>query len=207
VAASQEIYSALKKAGEKLPVVVSMGGVAASGGYYVAVAADTIVANPGTTTGSIGVIATLAQVFRLMDKIGIDHEVIKSGKFKDSGSALRKMTPEDRQYLQGWIDDAYQQFVETVAEERNMPLSKVKKIADGRVFTGRQALELGLIDKLGDFQDAIDLAGKMGGIKGKPEILEKKKRRLTLFDLLFGDVNEFLTKLTSKHIEFQYIMP
>ena len=207
VAASQEIYEAIKRAAEKVPVVVSMAGVAASGGYYSAIAADSIFANPGTTTGSIGVIASISQFYRLLDKIGIDNEVIKSGKFKDSGSATRKMTADERAYLQGWIDDAYEQFVETVAEERNLSVAEVKKVADGRVFTGRQALELGLIDRIGDLHDAVMTAGGMAGISGEPTVLEKKKKKLTLLDILLGDVEESASQLLGDNLEIQYIMP
>lgn len=207
VAASQEIYEAIKRATEDVPVVVSMAGVAASGGYYSAIAADSIFANPGTTTGSIGVIASISQFYRLLDKIGIDNEVIKSGKFKDTGSSARKMTSDERAYLQGWIDDAYEQFVEAVAEERNLPLEEVKKVADGRVFTGRQALELGLIDRIGDLHDAIMTAGEMAGIKGVPVVLEKKKKKLTLLDILLGDVEETAKQLLNENVELQYLMP
>jgi protease-4 len=207
VGSSQEMYTALKRAKEELPVVVSMADVAASGGYYLAIAADSIIANPGTTTGSIGVIAQLPQFYRLMDKIGIDQEVIKSGKFKDTGNPYREMTKAERDYLQGWVDDTYEQFVEAVAEERGFSVSEVKEMADGRVYTGRQALDLGLIDKIGDFQDAVDIAGAMGGIKGKPQILERKKKKLTLFDILFGDIEETLSRLAGDHLELQYIMP
>lgn len=207
VAASQEMYAELKKAAEKIPVVVSMGSVAASGGYYLALAADTIIANPGTTTGSIGVIAGITLIHRLAEKIGIDYEVIKSGKFKDTGNWFRKMTPEERKYLQEYVDDTYEQFIEVVSAEREMPLDEVRKIADGRVFTGRQALELGLVDILGDYQDAITLAGKLGGIKGKPSLLEKKKRKLTLLDVIFGDFEETLHRLEPSRTAVRYQMP
>jgi protease-4 len=207
VAASQEIYSTLKRAREKLPIVVSMGNIAASGGYYAAIGADSIIANPGTTTGSIGVITGVTMLYRLTEKIGMDMEMIKSGKYKDTGNPFRQMTPEDRKYLQGWVDDTYEQFVQAVAEERHLSLEAVKKIADGRVFTGRQALALGLIDKLGDFQDAVNLAGKMGGIKGKPEILEKRKKKITLYDILFGDWEEMFFRLSKGHLSAKYILP
>ena len=207
VAASQEIYSALKRAAEIVPLVASMGSVAASGGYYAAIAADSIIANPGTTTGSIGVLAQLPQFYRLMEKIGVSQEVIKSGKFKDTGNPYRQMTSAEKEYLQEWVDDTYEQFIEAVSEERGMELKEVRKLADGRVFTGRQALKLGLIDRIGDFRDAILLAGEMGGIKGEPVILEKKKRKITLFDLLFGDLEENLQRLTEDHLQLMYIMP
>jgi len=206
VAASQELYAELKKAREELPVVVSMGNVAASGGYYAAIAADTIFANPGTTTGSIGVIAGITLFHRLTDKIGLDFEVLKSGDFKDTGNPFREMTEAERGYLQGWINDVYEQFIEAVAEERGLTLEEVKKVADGRVFTGRQAKELGLVDLLGDLQDAIALAGELGGIRGKPDILEKKKRKLTLFDILFGDFEEVVHRFSGNKVEVKYLM-
>lgn len=207
VAASQELYSAIKRAREEIPIVVSIGNVAASGGYYAAIGADTIVANPGSTTGSIGVIAQLTIFHELMDKIGIKQETIKSGRFKDTGTPYRDMTSPERDYLQGWVDDTYEQFIEAVAEERGLPLEEVRKSADGRVFTGRQALELGLIDVLGDFDDAVMIAGELGGIEGKPDILERKKRKITLLDILFGDFESIVSRFSSRSTEIKYIMP
>ena len=196
VAASQEIYDAVRKIRESgKPIVVSMGSVAASGGYYVACGADSILANPGTTTGSIGVILEIPNVEGLMKKLGVKFQVIKSGKFKDTGSPYREMTPEERRYLQSYIDNAFQQFVSVVAENRHITRSKVLSFADGRIFTGKQALALGLVDKLGDYQDAIDLAWKMAGLKGKPKVYRVPKRKITLLDLLFGDVSGVLQKL------------
>ena len=206
VGASQEIYEELKKASMQIPVIASMGNAAASGGYYIAIGADTIIANPGTTTGSIGVIAGLTMFHRLADKIGLDFEVIKSGDFKDTGNPFREMTPAERKYLQGVIDDTYMQFVEAVAEERDLTLEQVKEVADGRIFTGRQAYELGLVDMLGTFEDAVALAGELSGIKGKPEIMEKKKRKLTLFDILFGDFESAFYRLLGNGIEVKYLM-
>ena len=152
VAASQEVYQKLAYLRDELeiPIVVSMGNAAASGGYYIALGADTIIANPGTITGSIGVIIVLPEYHELFEKIGIGYKVIKSGKFKDSGSPYREMTAEEREYLQSFIDDGYDQFVEAVAAERGMPIDEVRVLADGRVFTGRQAKENGLIDLLGN---------------------------------------------------------
>ncbi|MCX6639577.1 MAG: signal peptide peptidase SppA [bacterium] len=193
VAAAQEIYSKLVylRDEKKIPIVASMGSVAASGGYYIAVGADTIIANPGTITGSIGVIADLFNYSKLAEKIGLQLDVIKSGKFKDTGNPYRQITGEEREYLQGLIDDSYHQFVETVARERNMKVEDVELLADGRVYTGRQAKESGLIDLLGGYDDAVKLAAGLGGIKGKPRVVElKKDKKLTLYDLLFGDLQE-----------------
>ncbi len=176
VASSQELYTAIKRASESKPVIASLGGVATSGGYYAAVGADTIVANPGTTTGSIGVIMELTQFYELMDKIGVDAEIIKSGEYKDTGWPFRDITPKERKYLQAYIDDAFDQFINTIALEREMDLSEVKKIADGRVFTGRQAHELKLVDVLGDQYQAIRIAGEISGLGPEPEILKPPKK-------------------------------
>ncbi|HID96395.1 MAG TPA: signal peptide peptidase SppA [Candidatus Latescibacteria bacterium] len=188
VAACQEIYEEvrrLRRSGMK--IVASMGNIATSGGYYVAVAADTIVANPGTVTGSIGVIAQLANTEGLLRKLGIRFETVKSGRYKDIGSPFKKMTTEERQLLQGVIDDAYDQFVDAVVSERGLSREDVLKVADGRIFTGRQALTYGLVDLLGGYQDAIDLAGEMAGIGKDPPVI-KEKERPNLFELLFGSI-------------------
>ena len=197
VAASQEIYEHVKRVrdGGK-PVIASLGSVAASGGYYVALGADSIMANPGTTTGSIGVIAEIPNLRRLMDKIGISFTIIKSGKFKDTGSPYRDISAEEHQYLQQWIDNGYEQFVAAVANERHMDVKSVKKLADGRVYSGEQAFQHGLIDTLGTFQDAIDLAAQVAGISGEPRIIRERQEKLTIFDLLGSDLkksfNEYL---------------
>jgi len=203
VAASQEIYQAVKKVRAKgKRVIASMGSVAASGGYYVACGADTIMANPATTTGSIGVIAEIPNVTGLLNKIGIKFEVIKSGRFKDTGSPYRNMTAADRRYLQSAIDDFFDQFVNVVVQERKLPRKKVLKLADGRVFTGRQAKENGLVDLLGDFDDAINLAAKMGGIHGKPKIVKLYRRRVTLLDLLFQQAEGILRGLSGTMLRY-----
>lgn len=199
VAASQEIYEAVRRVrrGGKF-VIASMASVAASGGYYIACAADTIMANPGTTTGSIGVIAEMLDASDLLRKIGIQFNIIKSGPYKDSGTPFRKMNEDDRRYLQSYVNDAYQQFVAVVAQERNKPLNEVLGYADGRVFTGQQAKDLGLIDLLGTYTDAVDLAATVVGIEGKPHLVtERRRRRITLFDLLFGDLEEHVMRLQS----------
>ncbi len=177
VVASQEIYNAVKNAKrEGKKIVASMGTVAASGGYYVAAAADKIVANPGTLTGSIGVKMEFASVEKLLEKIGVKGMVVKAGEYKDIGSPFRDMTDHEKQLLQDVIDDVHSQFIEAVSEGRGLPAAEVKAIADGRIFTGRQALTLKLVDKLGDLSDSIQLAGTLAGIKGKPKIIEKKKK-------------------------------
>lgn len=177
VVPSQEIYNAVKyvkREGKK--VVVSMGSVAASGGYYVAAAADKIVANPGTLTGSIGVKMEFANLEKLLEKIGVQGMVVKSGEYKDIGSPFRTMTEQEKKLLQGVIDDVHSQFIKAVAEGRNLPEADVRAIADGRIFTGQQALSLKLVDKMGDLTDSIQIAGELAGIKGKPKVIEKKKK-------------------------------
>lgn len=173
VAASQEIgeeVEKLKKSGKK--VVISMGDVAASGGYWIAAKGDRIVANPGTVTGSIGVIMESMNMAELYDKIGIDDQTIKSGAHKDMGSTARPLTQEEKAILQAMVDDMYQQFVDVVAKGRKIEREKVLGMADGRVFTGRQAKELGLVDELGNYYDAIRVTAKLAGIKGEPEVIE-----------------------------------
>jgi len=191
VAASQEIYEALRKTREAgKPVVASMSSVAASGGYYVALAADTIVANPGTTTGSIDVIMSFFDFSELLQKIGLRSNTIKSGRFKDAGTYLRPMTERERAYIQRFVDDAFSQFVDVVAKERGMEHQQVLKLADGRVFTGQQAYENGLVDRLGSYEDAVEMAATMAGITGKPDVIKPEKRKISIFDLLFNDVQE-----------------
>ncbi len=191
VAPSQEMYEAiktLKKAGKH--VIVSMSSVAASGGYYLSVAADTIIANPGTITGSIGVIMQLPVVKKLADKIGIGMETIKSGKMKDVGNMYREMQPEERAYLQSSIDDTYDQFVSAVATGRKMTEAQVRELADGRIYTGRQAKANGLIDLIGTYDDAIKLAARLGSINGEPRLVKAKPAKTGLLALLVGDEDE-----------------
>lgn len=190
VAASQEIYEAVQKV-RKLdkPVVASLAGVAASGGYYVACAADTIVSNPGTLTGSIGVIMSFPNTEELFRKVGIKLEVIKTGQFKDVGSIWRPMTDEERELLQGVLTNVYDQFVDAIAEGRGMSRDRILPYADGRVFSGDQAQEYGFVDVLGDLDDAIDIAGELGGIGGKPSVVRKERRRVSLLDFLDEKMN------------------
>ncbi len=177
VVVSQEIYNAVKYAKrEGKKIVVSMGTVAASGGYYVAAAADKIVANPGTLTGSLGVKMEFTNIEKLLDKIGVKGQVVKAGEYKDIGSPYRDMTAPEKKLLQDVIDDVHSQFIEAIVEGRNLPVADVKAIADGRIFTGRQALALKLVDQLGDLADSIRVAGDLAGIKGKPQVIEKRKK-------------------------------
>lgn len=194
VAPSQEIYQAVRELRKKKKVVVSMGSVAASGGYLIAVAADRIVANPGTITGSISAVMHYANVEELLKKVGVRSSVIKSGKFKDIGSPVREMTAEERSLIQGIVDDIYDQFVRTVSENRKIPLSKIVQLADGRVFTGRQAKELGLIDDLGGLQDAVLLAGRLSGMKEKPEIVHGMKKKTTLWRYLMENMTSAVSE-------------
>lgn len=185
---SQEIFDIVKKTrASGKPVIVSMGSVAASGGYYVACPADTIVANPGTITGSIGVIIQYPNVDKLLDKVGVKFTTIKSGEFKDAMSPFRDMTKPEETYLQNFVMNAYGQFVLAVATERNLDTAYVRQYADGRVYTGEQALELKLVDVLGTYEDAISIAARKAGIVGAPEVIKEKKYKPSFFDLLFDD--------------------
>jgi protease-4 len=192
VAPSQEIYEEVRKAATKKKIVVSMGSVAASGGYYIASPATRIVANPGTLTGSIGVIMEIPNFAGLMNKLGIKSEVVKSGRHKDIASVFRGIKKEDREILQNVLDNVHDQFILAVAEGRKMLLEDVRKIADGRIFTGEQALKVGLIDEIGNLEDAVKLAGKLSGIKGEPEVISKKER-FSFTDLLKGSMPKELT--------------
>ena len=206
IGASQEIYEEVKKIRESGKIIVaSMGNVAASGGYYVACGADKIVANPGTITGSIGVIAEFFNISELVDKFGLKFEIVKSGKFKDSGSPYRTLTTEERKYFQELIDDSFQQFVEVVHKERGIDKEKLLKIADGRIFTGQQAKELNLVDELGSYEDAISLTIKMAGISENAKIIREKRKIFNIFDILFGDIEETIFRLRYNMI-FGYLI-
>jgi protease-4 len=185
VGASREIYDeVLRIRDEGKPVVVSMGPLAASGGYYIACAADSILAGPSTITGSIGVIAVFGSVKRALDKLGLDFEIIATGPFKASGSEFKTMTAEEREYLQGLLDDLYHQFVDVVAEGRGMSRDAVLAIADGRAFSGRQALELGLVDRFGTLEDAADAAALLAGLPTPARTVERRDRRFSIRDLI-----------------------
>lgn len=192
VGASQEIYAEVLKTRALKPVVASMGGVAASGGYYIAAAADGIVANPGTVTGSIGVIMGYTNFRELIDRIGLTPVVIKSGDFKDMGSPTREMTNQEKALLQGVIDDMHQQFVVAIAEGREMSMDKVAALADGRIFSGKQAQAEGLIDRLGNFEDAVAWAGELGGIGGKVTTVYEEEDKFKLLRYVMRFVHQFL---------------
>ncbi|MCZ6776711.1 MAG: signal peptide peptidase SppA [Ignavibacteria bacterium] len=193
--ASQEMYEEVKKTRDSgKPVVVSMGSLAASGGYYVACGSSRLVANPGTLTGSIGVISEFLQLHEVLDKIGIDVKTIKSGKMKDAGSQTRKMTVEDQKYFQSLLDDVHDQFIEVVETERKLNHEDALALADGRVFTGKQALQYGLVDTLGTFEDAIIIAAELAGIDGEPAIVRERERRLW-WESIFGDITKSVKEM------------
>lgn len=215
----KEIYK-IKNKGKK--IVSSMGSIAASGGYYVACATDRIFANPGTLTGSIGVIMEIPNIEELLRKIGVRIDVVKSGEHKDIGSLSRRLTPEEQRLLQDVIDDVFDQFIEAIVEGRNNILIeklslekkieknmvrpediklKIKSIADGRIFSGRQAKEFGLIDELGNFEDTLDWIAKASRISGKPVLVEEKKK-LSLFDIIFGEKADSIFQLINGTVPF-----
>lgn len=201
VGPSQEIYNAVARirAEGRKPVIASLGSVAASGGYYIASAANTIFANPGTLTGSIGVIMAFSNIQDLIGKIGIRPEVIKSGAFKDAGSPVRPISTEERKLLQNLVDDVHQQFVDDVAKGRNLPTQDVQHLADGRVYTGRQAFELKMVDHMGGLQDAIDLLATEAGIPGAPQIVQEEEKVPFMDWLLQSTIRKNLTETLSPH--------
>lgn len=195
VGASQEIYSEIKKLQkEGIKVVVSLGDVAASGGLYIAVAGDKIVSNPGTVTGSIGVIIKSSVIKDLYKKIGIEHQVVKSGPYKDILSQTKFFTEEEKQILQELIDNTYDQFITSISENRNIDKEEVKKFADGRIFTGEQAKEYGLVDKIGSQSDAVDFAAELAEIKGEPVVIEVSPKKSILQKLTGTSMSEIMEK-------------
>ena len=213
VVASHEIHQQMLAMTK--PVIVSMGELAASGGYYVSAPAKEIWANPATLTGSIGVISQFINVGDLLKQYGVTITTVKSGAFKDEGSPFRPMTDEEVAVWQAIIDEAYQGFVQVVADGRKLPVDRAKKLADGRVYTGQQALGLGLVDKLGNLPDATKRAAELGGIQGEPRIVEYKEP-LNLFGSLFNlsrptdPVGEVMTLLDRGHgpaLQYLYVGP
>ncbi len=211
VAPTQEIFTAVRRLREaKKPVVASLGSVAASGGYYVAVSADRIFASPGTLTGSIGVVMQLANVEGLLKKVGVEYVVVKAGAYKDVGNFARAMTPEERRILQSLLDDVYDQFISAVAEGRGLEPQAVRAFAEGRIYSGRQAHGLKMVDDLGGLEDAIEAAAKMAGLPPKPKVLYPR-RRFSLRELLrnewgLGPVSRMLPAMQTLGTPL-YLMP
>ena len=211
VAPTQEIFTAVRRLREaKKPVVASLGSVAASGGYYVAVSADRIFASPGTLTGSIGVVMQLANLEGLLKKVGVEYVVVKAGAYKDVGNFARAMTPEERRILQSLLDDVYDQFISAVAEGRGLDPQAVRAFAEGRIYSGRQAHGLKMVDDLGGLEDAIEAAAKMAGLPPKPKVLYPR-RRFSLRELLrnelgLGPVSRILPSLETLRTPL-YLMP
>jgi protease IV len=201
VGASQEIYQEVKKTTKTKKVIVSMGSTAASGGYYIACAGDKIVANPGTITGSIGVIMEFFRVDELTKKIGINMEVIKSGEFKDMGSSFRPLTDREKDLMNGVVQNIQEQFINAVAEGRKLQVEEVREKADGRIFSGETAMKYKLVDQLGNFQDAVDLAARMSGIEGEPTLIYPKEKTLKLWDILFQSASKAVLKTLSDKIK------
>ncbi len=207
VAPSQEIYREVSKAVEKKTVVASMGSVAASGGYYVAAGADKIMANPGTITGSIGVIMGYTNFEELLKKIGLTPVVIKSGKYKDMGSPAREMSDDERKILQDFTDQVHRQFVDAIIEGRKLDRSVVETIADGRIMTGETARTLGLVDELGNFEDAVALAGELAGIQGKITKVYPPEKRLSFIKYLAGkSFSEIKNRIINSDLSVGYVL-
>jgi protease-4 len=202
VGPSQEIHAAVKRLAARKKVVVSMGSIAASGGYYIACGATEILANPGTITGSIGVLMKFSNLEGLLGKIGMKAFTLKTGKFKDVGSPARPMTDQEKAMLQGVIDTTHSQFVRAVAEGRKLPEAEVRSIADGRIFSGEQALALKLVDRLGTLQDAVEEAGKLAGIEGEPQVIRPPKKKKLLLDMLVEETASRIGSAVRQENEF-----
>lgn len=210
VAASEEIYRAVKRIRDdkKKRIVASIETVGASGAYYVSAATNKIYADNGSVVGSIGVIAEWVNYGDLMRWAKLKPEILKVGEFKDTGDPTREMTPAERQYMQSLIDNMYGQFVKAVAEGRHAKVDDIKSIADGRVWTGEEALSMHLIDQVADFQTAVDDTAKSVGIKGEPTLVHPERNRESLLDLMFGDVSPWLPsreKLLEQQMGFYYL--
>lgn len=208
VGPSQEIYREVRKTSQAKKVVVSMAAVAASGGYYVAAGADGIVANPGTITGSIGVIMGFTNVQALMEKIGLVPVVIKSGELKDVGSPVREMTEEEEAFLAELAGELHQQFIDDVADGRKMDPATVGGYADGRIFSGQKAKEISLVDRLGNLEDAIEWAGRMGGIEGKIHTVYSREKKINWLDRLTElSLTSILNRIAGQRLSADYIYP
>ncbi|MFH1091509.1 MAG: signal peptide peptidase SppA [Pseudomonadota bacterium] len=206
VAATQEIYKEIIRAREKKKIIASLGSMATSGGLYVAAAADRVMANPATVTGSIGVIMQLVNVENLLEKVGVRSVVIKSGPYKDMGSITRTMKEEEKKLLLDVVNQLHHQFVRDLAKARHLEEGKVSALADGRIFTGEEAIHLGLVDELGNFRDAVDAAKKLAGLKGSPKLIYPRKRDSLLKELLFNrGPLKLIPEWMDKPLSFQYI--
>jgi len=211
VVPSQEIYSEVRNTRDTKPVIVSMGSLAASGGYYVSCGGTRLVANSGTLTGSIGVISEFFQLHGALDKLGIDVKIIKSGKLKDAGTSSRPMTKEDEKYFQSLMDEVHHQFMAVVEKERGLTEKEVLELADGRVFTGEQALEHRLVDTLGTYEDAIKIAAEIAGIDGEPALVVERKRTrwwLPVVEEMNHTIQELKEEVLNRPIlSYRYIGP
>jgi protease-4 len=208
VGPAQEILREVEKVRARKKIVASLGTVAASGGYYIASGANLIMANRGTATGSIGVIMQFTNVEGLTKKIGVDFFNLKAGRYKDVGSPFRPMTPQDKAYLQGLLDNIYQQFLSDVARNRKIPLAKLKTLAEGKIYSGEEAKQVGLVDAFGNLQDAIQKAGRLAGVKGKIKAVYPQKEGLSLLRLLLGqETEESLGKLALSYPEPAFLPP
>jgi protease IV len=210
VATSQELYREIQRLREESgkTVVAYMSSVGASGAYYVACAADRIISSPGSVVGSIGVIGEWLNYGDLLEWAKVSDVVFKTGEFKDTGNPLRDLSPAEVEYFQGLIDDMYAQFVDAVATGRNLDVDQVRAFADGRVFTGRQAVELGMIDEVGNLQDAIDRTAELAGIAGTPQLIEIPPPSVTLMDFLGGNLEDLIPlvgRLTRSELRIQYL--
>ena len=206
VGPSQEIYREIRKTIKIKKVIASLGSVAASGGYYAAAGTDWIMANPGTITGSIGVVLSYTNFREVLNKIGLVPVVVKSGEFKDIGSPVREMTVRERKLLKGFVDTVHRQFVTAIMEGRKMDRSKVEAIADGRIFSGEEAKALGLVDRLGNLEDAVDWAGRLGGIKGKIFIIYPKEEKVPFVKYLIDSyLNEFISNTVNPGFRGGYL--
>jgi protease IV len=210
VAASEEIYREVRRIRDekKKRIVASIETVGASGAYYVSSATSKVYADNGSVVGSIGVIAQWVNYADLLQWAKLKDITMKAGEFKDTGSPTRDMTPAERQYLQGMIDNMHAQFIQAVADGRSMTFEQVKAIANGRVWTGQQALPMKLVDQVADFQAAVEDTAKSVNIKGEPVLVRPERDRKTLSDLIFGDISEWVPsreKLMDQHVGFYYM--
>jgi protease-4 len=198
VGASQELYEEIKRLDKIKPVVASLVNVAASGGYYSAIGARKIVSNPGTITGSIGVIMHIPNLEKLFEKIGVKETVIKSGDKKDIGSTTRALTDEEKKIMEESLKDVHNQFIQAVSQSRKIPLEDAIRLADGRIYTGKQALELKMVDELGNFSVAIDRACEYAGIKGKPDLIYPSKDEFFLSKYLVEGTSRIILSIWEK---------